>query len=521
MLRINVADTPRAITFRLEGRLVGPWVRELAECSRTALAGQHKPTVRVDLSEVTSLDAAGQACLQAMHRNGAELVAADCLMKAVVAEITGAPPPDDGMAKGRADWDMGDRTQPARAPPAVRTQVAEGSLEPNRTIGGSTMFRHLFARLGMLFIVGAMLLAPGRTAAQPLPPIFRPPPPPPMHPPGGPLYRPMGPPVSLPPPPVPVAPVASPTPLPVVAPATPGAFVPKITNGPIIINGPTLAGRSPTWSPASAASRAPMHTRTNPGHEPYRWNWNHRPHFWGAWAYGAVGYGYSNPYYDSGSSGYQSGSGSSSDYIPSQEPSSSGSSTGASRTSETGTSSPSSSANEEVASDSPQVPDAVKLRMDSAQRAFKRGDYADAQAQCEVAIRLLPGEINLHEFRALCQFARGNYKDAAATLHPVLAAGPGWDWQTLNSLYSSAETYTKQLRALEQSVKASPKDAATRFVLSYHYLVLDEGAAGLNQLHRIVELQPGDRVSAGIVEALERTKQNPEAARAPKPGPGR
>ena len=88
MLRITVHDKPEALMFQLEGRLAGPWVRELDECWRATLAGQRKPTLRVDLTEVTAIDAAGRACLAALHRQGAELIAADCLMKAVVAEIT-------------------------------------------------------------------------------------------------------------------------------------------------------------------------------------------------------------------------------------------------------------------------------------------------------------------------------------------------------------------------------------------------------------------------------------------------
>jgi anti-anti-sigma regulatory factor len=99
MLRITVHDKPGALTFQLEGRLAGPWVRELEECWRGALAGQREPVLRVDLTEVTSIDAAGRACLVALHRRGAEFVAADCLMKAVVAEITQTPAPDGGRPK--------------------------------------------------------------------------------------------------------------------------------------------------------------------------------------------------------------------------------------------------------------------------------------------------------------------------------------------------------------------------------------------------------------------------------------
>ena len=109
MLRITVHDAPRILTFRLEGRLAGPWVRELEECWRGALNGRREPALRVDLTGLTSLDPAGQACLEALYRQGAEFVAADCLMKAVVAEITARPVPERRRPKGRANSVNGER----------------------------------------------------------------------------------------------------------------------------------------------------------------------------------------------------------------------------------------------------------------------------------------------------------------------------------------------------------------------------------------------------------------------------
>ena len=99
MLRVTVHTKPEALTFQLEGRLAGPWVGELDECLRRARAGRRTPALRIDLADVTSLDAAGRACLAALHRRGAELITADCLMKAVVAEITRSP---SGGARERA-----------------------------------------------------------------------------------------------------------------------------------------------------------------------------------------------------------------------------------------------------------------------------------------------------------------------------------------------------------------------------------------------------------------------------------
>lgn len=92
MLRITIHDAPGCLTLQLEGRLVGPWVRVLEECRQSELARLHRPVLRVDLSGLTAIDAAGRTHLAALHREGAEFIAADCLTKAVVAEIIGSPP---------------------------------------------------------------------------------------------------------------------------------------------------------------------------------------------------------------------------------------------------------------------------------------------------------------------------------------------------------------------------------------------------------------------------------------------
>ena len=106
MLRITVHDNPGSLKFQLEGRLAGPWVREVEECWQRALAGRRRPAVRFDLAGITFIDAAGKGCLADMHRQGVELVAADCLTKAIVAEISKAPPhphpppPEGGGRRG-------------------------------------------------------------------------------------------------------------------------------------------------------------------------------------------------------------------------------------------------------------------------------------------------------------------------------------------------------------------------------------------------------------------------------------
>jgi tetratricopeptide (TPR) repeat protein len=155
-------------------------------------------------------------------------------------------------------------------------------------------------------------------------------------------------------------------------------------------------------------------------------------------------------------------------------------------------------------------------QFDAARAAFTQHDFARAQTLAEKAINLLPSDATLHEFRALTLFAQGRYKDAAATLYAVLAAGPGWDWQTMSGLYADEETYTRHLRALEQYVREHPNSAAPRFVLAYQYLVLGAKDEAIDQFKAVLRLEPKDNLSAALLEAL--TTPDPAIASATAPG---
>jgi hypothetical protein len=87
MLRITTNDNPRVLVFRLEGRLEGPWVRELERSWRILTERASKPIVCVDLSGVTAIDGDGKARLAEMHGQGARFITSDCVMKAVVDEL--------------------------------------------------------------------------------------------------------------------------------------------------------------------------------------------------------------------------------------------------------------------------------------------------------------------------------------------------------------------------------------------------------------------------------------------------
>ena len=139
---------------------------------------------------------------------------------------------------------------------------------------------------------------------------------------------------------------------------------------------------------------------------------------------------------------------------------------------------------------------------DSARESFKSGDYAKALELTDQAISQLPNDAALHEFRGVVLFALHRYEDAAAPLYAVLAVGPGWDWKTLVGLYSDVSVYTDQLRVLERYCSVNPRSASARFVLAYLYLTQGNTDAAVQQLKRVVALQPKDTISARLIERL-------------------
>jgi tetratricopeptide (TPR) repeat protein len=150
----------------------------------------------------------------------------------------------------------------------------------------------------------------------------------------------------------------------------------------------------------------------------------------------------------------------------------------------------------------PEMERAMSL-FDEARDAFKDGNYKEALRQVDRAIAFFPSDATLHEFRALCLFALKDYQEAAATMYAVLSAGPGWNWETLSSLYRSTSTYTQQLRALEGFKRENPDDAAAAFLLAYHYMTMGHLDSAVRVWERVAELLPESELTAQLLDAFQ------------------
>jgi tetratricopeptide (TPR) repeat protein len=160
--------------------------------------------------------------------------------------------------------------------------------------------------------------------------------------------------------------------------------------------------------------------------------------------------------------------------------------------------------------------------LERSRASFMQGDYLAASKSVDEAIGYTPGDVSLHEYRALVFFTLGNYSDAAGVLNPVLASGPGWSWDTMIGFYNGSEAYNEQLRKLEAYVKAAPDKADARFLLGYHYMVCGHMEKSYEQFAKASELQPADSISRQLRELTKSSIPDggdQEAAPPDKPAP--
>jgi len=158
----------------------------------------------------------------------------------------------------------------------------------------------------------------------------------------------------------------------------------------------------------------------------------------------------------------------------------------------------------------------TQSELDASRAAFARGDYDTAMTMINRAIAKRPNDTLLHEFRGLSLFATRQYSQAAAAIYAVLSIAPGWDWATLGDFYPDAETYTAQLRALEQQRDANLNAPDVRFLLAYHYLCCGYPEAAAAEFKEVVRLSPKDQLSAQLLAGLSSGSKS-ETTAAPAP----
>lgn len=87
MLKISFSETPTEEKWILEGRLSGPWVRELRASWKKHHQTDQKRACIVHLNEVTFIDKTGERLLLALRNEGAQFILGGCYVRHIVERL--------------------------------------------------------------------------------------------------------------------------------------------------------------------------------------------------------------------------------------------------------------------------------------------------------------------------------------------------------------------------------------------------------------------------------------------------
>jgi anti-anti-sigma regulatory factor len=90
VLKVSITDTATERIWVVQGRLVGPWVRELRTCWKKTHRTHSEQRCVIDLNDVTSIDKSGERLLLAMAKKGAELRATGMYTKHLLEKVRAA-----------------------------------------------------------------------------------------------------------------------------------------------------------------------------------------------------------------------------------------------------------------------------------------------------------------------------------------------------------------------------------------------------------------------------------------------
>ena len=87
MLKITITEDVEEATLKLEGKLIGPWIEELARCWKAVVPALESKAVVVDLDAVTFVAEPAKSLLVEMCAQGARLVGRGPLIAHIIADI--------------------------------------------------------------------------------------------------------------------------------------------------------------------------------------------------------------------------------------------------------------------------------------------------------------------------------------------------------------------------------------------------------------------------------------------------
>jgi len=139
--------------------------------------------------------------------------------------------------------------------------------------------------------------------------------------------------------------------------------------------------------------------------------------------------------------------------------------------------------------------------------SFKSGDYAGAETSWRHAVVDNPQNPVLGLMLGQALLATGKYDEAAGVTQTAMSQLPKDKWNVVvansRELYGNYQDYTAHIRALESAARTKPNDPAIRFLMGYHYAYLGYPQQAIDQLDKVLSVNPNDTVAKQLRDEMK------------------
>ena len=143
--------------------------------------------------------------------------------------------------------------------------------------------------------------------------------------------------------------------------------------------------------------------------------------------------------------------------------------------------------------------------------ALKARDYRSAVRAWRHAVVDDPKNGTTVMMLAQALFAAGEYDEAAAAAQQAMRLLPEAKWREAVSkfreFYTNSQDYSDQLSELEKAVERYPNDPSLRFELGFQYAYSGHPDLALRQLDKLLELVPQDQVGRELRDLVNKERE--------------
>lgn len=156
--------------------------------------------------------------------------------------------------------------------------------------------------------------------------------------------------------------------------------------------------------------------------------------------------------------------------------------------------------------------------LEQGEKALQKEQYDVAREHFDHAMQLAPNDPRSRISFGLCEFALGNFGNAAAAIHDAMSMAPDLASTPLDLRkgFGNGQAYQTQINLLENLIRLRPDDLRYPMLLGFMQYFGGQRATGIQTLRDYTKARPDDATVSTFIQTAERASRPPPPAQPSK-----